>query len=158
MEDKPKPQKRVRRNGRLVKQKKPKSAANATPNVKKVRYVTRTQRNDFFTDPFDKRTLVGKRYDELQVIFTAHLGNDLTEPERQLVDQVARLSILSDALWAELMDDGVITEEGHLSSAFDGWLRTSRDQRSVLQMIGLRRRPKEVQDLSNYIQTQKEQA
>jgi len=153
-----KPQKRVLRDGRLIKQKKPKSKANATPNVKKVRYVTRNKKNDFFTDVFDGRSLIGKRYFELQHVFSAHLGGDanLTEPEKQLVDQVSRLCILSDVLWSELMDDGVVNDEGKLSPAFDGWLRTSRDQRSVLSMIGLKRRQKEVISLTDYIQQQKQ--
>jgi len=150
-----KPQKRVQRNGRLVKLKKPTSAQNAKPKTKKVKYVTRNQRNDFFTDVFDGRTLIGKRYFELQHVFSAHLCHDLTEPERQLVDQVARLCILSDICWAELMDDGVINDEGQLSPAFDGWLRTSRDQRAVLSLLGLKRREKEVVDLAAYIAKQK---
>ena len=153
-----KPEKRVRRNGRLVKQKKPTSAQNAkTP----IHWLVHGQQSPtFFKHPLDKRTALGKEYERTFNSLVNHLGGEdiITEPERALADQCAKYCLLADISWARLMQDGVFDEAGEVNKALESFMATTRSQRDVLRLIGLRRREKPVQDLSSYIEERKDQS
>lgn len=106
-------------------------------------------------DPFDGRTLMAKKYKATVAALHNHLGNDLTLPEQAIVDQAARFALLCDISWGELIRGGMF-KKGKLSTAFEAWIKASKEQRAVLQLLGLKRKEKPVQDLSAYIEDQSE--
>lgn len=127
--------------------KRPDSKGIATPKVK---YVAHGLNSDLLKDPLDGRTRVAKRYKETLAAMHAHLGTDLTLPEQQLVEQVCRLSLLADVSWRDLISRGMLVK-GEVSPVLDAWLKVTKEQRAVLQLLGLKRREKPVADLSSYI-------
>jgi len=146
--------KRVLRGRRKVRQKKPASANNAKP--KKVRLMAHGGDSaSLMQSPLDGRTRLAKKYKATIAAMRAHLGHSLTLPEEQLVEQVARFSLLCDISWRELIRGGML-QNGQLAPAFVAWEKAAKNQRDIFQMLGLKRRQKEIQDLSNYIAEQEQ--
>src|SRR2546426_10884165 len=64
--------------------------------------------------------VVGKAYVARQAALTAHLGGDPTVPQLALVDQAARLWLLSHFAWLEILRSGAF-REGEVRTAFDAY-------------------------------------
>ena len=68
------------------------------------RYPRRTKRTPKKPQPFDKRTLVGRRVVELAATFCARLGEDASDPILQVqVERAARLVAYSEQLSARAL-------------------------------------------------------
>jgi hypothetical protein len=106
---------------------------------------------------FDMRSAVGKAYRACIVELTAHLGGDPTAPQRILLDQAARLSLLCSLASAELARLGAFERSGELRPAFDGYRKAAADLRDVLKMLGLERKEKAVPTLEQYLSERAEE-
>lgn len=142
---------RTRKDGRFVLQKGPDMKKNAKPKVRKVmattsRGVLHPSARKFLKDPLDQRTTVGKHYTAYKTELSAHVGGSPTIVQTELIDQAAKLKVLSAMAWYELMTFGSVSipKKGQMHPAFDGFLRVTRDQRTVLTTLGLRRAAKEI--------------
>lgn len=152
--DKKKPKQRFKRDaqGRRLgrPQKRPDAARNARP-----RRVSITHGGDsrvLLRDPLDRRTRIGKAYRDHCQALSAHVGGEPTRPQAELIDQAARLALLAKIAWAELFRGGVfVNGTGQPAPALETWLKAARDQRAVLQLLGLERRSRDV-TLSEYLQ------
>jgi len=99
----------------------------------------------------DRRSAVGKvhaaRVEELR----AHVGGDPTATQRSLIDQAARLKLLGDICFAELVRVGPLLKNGQPSGPLAGYLKAVREERACLLLLGLERRTRPVPDLSEYL-------
>lgn len=137
-------------------QKRPDAARNAQPRKVLVTHAGGSQA--LLRDPLDRRTRVGKAYRDHCQALAAHVGGDPTRPQAELIDQAARLALLAKIAWAELLRSGVFSGEGgQPAPALETWLKATRDQRAVLQLLGLERRSREL-DLQEYLQQASEGA
>jgi len=132
--------KRMRRNGRLVRVKRSDSAKNARPKVK---FLVHGRHRALLRDPLDARTRVGRAYAAQMVQYRQHLGGDVSVAQEKLIDQAARLGLLADIAWGELIRSGRLIKRGSVNAAFDPFLRASRDLRAILLVLGLKRHAKE---------------
>lgn len=139
---------RRRANGRLVPIKNTASRENAKA-VLTVKHAgnSRTLR----LGRFDLRRTEGRKYRAVVTALTQHLGGPdvLTEPQRQLIDQAARLAIISGLAWDQL-DRGAFRKREPVP-ALNTYKSVIADIRSILSMLGLERRAKDVPDLHDYI-------
>lgn len=136
---------KVRRDKRM---KRPDSARIAKPKVK---YVSHAAGSNLLEDPLDNRTRVGKTYRAQRAALAAHIGGRPTLPQEKLIDQAVRLAMLTDIAWAELMRSKRLVTNGAVHPAFEAFLKTSRDQRAVLIILGLKRQTKNIPDLQEYL-------
>jgi len=132
--------KRRLRDGRLVLQKGPDMRRNAKPKVK---YLVHGSQRGLLRDPLDARTRIAKLYEAQMQAYRQHLGGDVSVAQEKLIDQAARLGLLTDIAWAELMRSGHLIKRGRIDAAFDPFLRASRDLRAILLVLGLKRHAKE---------------
>jgi hypothetical protein len=102
-------------------------------------------------DPLDLRTAVGKAYHAHKAMLRSHVGGDPTPPQEKLIDQAARLAVLSDVAWSELARIGRLIKGDALHPAFEAFLKATREQRDVLRLLGLDRRKKDVPSLHDYL-------
>jgi hypothetical protein len=102
-------------------------------------------------DPLDRRTRVGRAYLGHIAALRAHVGGEaeLTPPLARLVDQAARLALLSDLCWATLASSGPFSSTGDLVPAFAAYERAAAAEQRTLQLLGLDRRAKIVPSLSD---------
>src|SRR5262249_21192885 len=98
---------------------------------------------------FDMRSTVGKAYRARVEALTSHIGGDPSTVQRTLVDQAARLHLLTLQAWDELTRSGAF-HRGMPTPANDAYRRAAADERSVLMILGLERKAKEIQDLADY--------
>lgn len=105
----------------------------------------------FLAAALDERSEVFKLVAERARSFAAQLGNDLTPAQERIVQQAARLSLLSDSTWAAVQIKGLLNEEGARTQAVDSFLKVSRAEREALNAIGLERRQKPLPNLSEYL-------
>jgi hypothetical protein len=140
---------RVRKNGRLLRLKRPDSAKLARP--KKVHITHGAGSRALLKDPLDLRTVVGKAYHGQRSALRAHLGGTPTVPQEKLIDQASRLCVLADIAWGELMRVGRILQGEGLHPAFDAYIKATRDARAVLVTLGLKPHTREVPDLNTYL-------
>jgi len=124
------------------------SAANAKPKVK---FVVHGGLSGLLRDPFDLRTQIGKAYVSYKSALISHLGGEVTTPQGILIDQAARLQLLANTAWSHCHRHRSFREDGSPVPAFDAYIRTLRELRSVLQALGLERREKEIKELADYI-------
>ena len=89
-------------------------------------------------------TRVGKAYHRHMEALRVHVGGDPSLPQVELIDQAARLAILARICWGDAIRNGVIRKDGSLAPALDGFLKATRDQRAVLEILGLKRQAKEL--------------
>ncbi len=127
--------KRRRRNGRLVPVKCSASARNARPKVK---YLVHGSQRRLLRDPLDSRTRVGKAYAAQIAKYRQRLGGDVSVAQEKLIDQAARLGLLTDIAWGELMRTGHLVRKGNVNAALDPFLKASRDLRAILLVLGLK--------------------
>lgn len=145
---------RVRRNGRLMRLKRPDAAKNARP--KKVSITGHGgSSSTLLRDPLDLRTRVGRAYYAEKQGLAIHVGGDPTVPQEKLIDQAARLGVLADIAWGELLRAGMLVIDGKVAPAFEAFIKASRDQRDVLRALGIERRSKPVPTLDDYLRTQR---
>lgn len=133
---------RKRKNGRLVKQKRPDSAGNAKPH--KVSIVHAGGSRALMRDPLDLRTRVGKAYYKHKEMLRAHIGGDPSLPQEALIDQAARLALLEQFTWNQVMSAGVFDKKGALAPAYDAFIKAAREQRQVLVLLGIERKTKQL--------------
>ena len=142
--------KRKRINGQDVIIKRPDAAHNALP---KRQLVTRTSMRKVLKSSIDRRTCFGRayvsRYDEM----VDHLSVIPTPPQRQLIDQCVRLSLMSDMAWGEYLRCSGYVDKTDAVGWFDLFTKASREHRSVLQLLGIERKVKDLPDLSKYVET-----
>lgn len=134
----------------------PKRPDNRAIAKTKLYYVTHGGDSNVLRNPLDGRSPAGKAYKRFCQAMQAHLGGDLSFPEEKLIDQAARFSLLVDIAWRELLDGGVFKKNGELSTAFEAFFKATRNQREVLNLLGLKRREKEIEDLASYLAEQDE--
>ncbi|MBU1222305.1 MAG: hypothetical protein KKA22_04000 [Gammaproteobacteria bacterium] len=128
--------------------KRPDSAALARP--RKIIMVHAGGSAAFRTGIFDGRTKLAKLYKQHVAAIEAHLGGDLTPPQSRLVDQAARLALLTELTWAEIDKHGVF-KDGDVRPAVDSFLRTAQQERDVLRLLGIERRQKAIPSLDEYL-------
>jgi len=104
----------------------------------------------FRTGVFDGRTKLSKLYKQHVAALEVHLGGDLTPPQSRLVDQAARLALLTELIWGEIDKRGVF-KDGDVRPAVDAYLKATQQERDVLRLLGLRRRQKPIPDLDAYL-------
>ncbi|HLE18558.1 MAG TPA: hypothetical protein VI728_09780, partial [Syntrophales bacterium] len=78
--------------------------------IAKTRYIRHGGHSDFLHDPLDGRTTLGRAYQGDIEALTAHLGGQLTLPQRSLIEQATRLSLLASIAWAEILRAGLFSE------------------------------------------------
>jgi hypothetical protein len=102
------------------------------------------------------RSSLGKAFRAHQDSLQQHLGgwDALTVPQRELIDQAARMRLLEGLAWAEVLRTGVIKDNA-LSPAVSAFLKAAGDRRAVLQLLGLERRTKDAQTLAQYLAERK---
>lgn len=105
----------------------------------------------FLKAALDGRSVVTKMVRERAAVFAAQLGNDMTPAQDRIVQQVARLSILSDSTWAAVQQKGLLNDDGARTNALDTFLKVARAEREALNAIGLERRQKPLPDLGTYL-------
>jgi hypothetical protein len=98
---------------------------------------------------FDKRSRFGKLYFAHVEVLENHCGNDLSAPQRRLIDQAARLMLLSQLAWEDMQVHGAI-KDGDIRPAFAAYVKTAKEEREVLSMLGLKRPVKEL-TLQDYL-------
>ena len=103
------------------------------------------------TAPLDGRTAAGRLHASIVAGLVAHVGGEPTLPERELIEQAARLGVVVRMAFAELIDGGRLTTDHGVAPALDAYLRAARDQRALLESLGLARRAKDVPTLSEVL-------
>jgi hypothetical protein len=132
---------------------KPASATNAKP--KKVHIVTgASSRTLRAGGPLDRRTAAYKLERAYVVQVTAHLGGDPTVPQARLIDHAARLRLIAQIAWGELMRTGAF-RNGQPVPALDAFRRVIADERAVLQLIGIERHQFEITDVAAEVARQR---
>jgi len=103
-------------------------------------------------DPLDQRTVAGKFHREHVAMLTSDLGGDLSTAMATLVDQASRLHLIAKLGWNELVRTGLFDRKtGEAKPAYDLYLKTTRDERDVLRLLGLERRARPVPSLQTYL-------
>lgn len=105
----------------------------------------------FRTGVFDGRTKVSKLYKAHVAALEEHLGGELTPPQSRLVDQAARLALLSELIWADIDKHGVF-KNGDARPVVDTYLKATKEERDVLRLLGLQRHRKPLPSLDEYLQ------
>lgn len=127
----------------------PQAAHNARTH--KVAITTGGQSVNLLRAPLDERTRAGKAYRRHVQTLERHLGGDLTAPQSRLVDQAARLALIAELAWAQIRDGGVFNKKGDVRPALDAYHKAIREERAILQLLGIERRQKPLPDLQEYI-------
>ncbi len=134
-----------RKDGKLVRRdKRAKNPASATNGRPKRTYITHGADSALLRDPLDRRSRVGRAYNEHKAALASHLGGDPSTPQLELIDQGARLRVLAAISWSELMRAKKLIKNGTLHPAFEAFLKAARDQRAVLLILGLKRHAREL--------------
>jgi hypothetical protein len=97
-------------------------------------------------------SILGRAYRAEVGALRAHLGEVPTLPQARLIEQGARLHLLASMAWAEVLGAGqLVAPGGHAHPAVDVLLRTLREQRAVLELLGIGRPVKPVPTLDQYL-------
>jgi hypothetical protein len=90
-------------------------------------------------------SILGRAYRAETESLRAHLGTAPTLPQERLIEQGARLHLLASMAWAEVLGAGqLIAPGGHAHPAIDVLLRTLREQRAVLELLGIERHARQI--------------
>lgn len=101
----------------------------------------------------DRRGALGQAYHTELGALQAHVGGEPPLPIARLTEQGALLHLLEAMAWAEVLAAGrLIRTDGTAHPAIDVLLRTMRERREVLKLLGLKRRPKDVPTLQELLQ------
>lgn len=137
---------RTRRDGRLVPVKRADSAGNACP--RKIFPVHAGAAKVLRKGVIDRRGVLGSAFYSELAGLRSHVGGEPSLPQERLTEQGARLHLLEAMAWAEVQGAGrLIRADGTAHPALDVLLRTMRERREVLKLLGLERRAKPVQTL-----------
>jgi hypothetical protein len=138
------------KDGRRVAYKRADARANAMP--RKVFPVHAGAAKVLRKGVIDRRGTLGHAfYGELANLRT-HIGGDPTLPLARLIEQGAMLHLLQAMAWAEVQTAGrLIRTDGTAHPALDVLLRTMRERREVLKLLGLERRAKPIPSLQEYL-------
>ena len=139
---------RKRIDGRDQRAKNSASARNAKP--RKVSLVHGGSSRKALYDPLDKRTVEHRFCFERKQALLAHLAGNATVLAQELVEQEARLAMLARIAWVAIDQGNLLAEDG-LAPAAEAYVRLTREQRAVMQLLGIERRSKPVPDLANYL-------
>jgi hypothetical protein len=142
---------RKRVNGRLMIVKEPTSRTNGKPRKT---FISGHGGNSkaLLRDPLDLRSSVGRAYYAEKQALRVHVGGDPTMPQEKLIDQCARLGVLNNIAWGELMRAGMLVQGDKLVPAFEAYIKAARELRDVLRLLGIERRTKPVPSLSEYLE------
>jgi len=139
---------RKRIGGRDVRIKNTASASNAKP--RKVSLVHGGSSRKALYDPLDKRTVEHRFCFERKQALLAHLAGNATVLEQELVEQEARLAMLARIAWVAIEQGNLLADDG-LAPAAEAYVRLTREQRAVMQLLGIQRRTELVPDLQSYL-------
>jgi hypothetical protein len=101
---------------------------------------------------------VGRAYLARCSALVAHVGGQPSEVQRALIDQAARLHLLANMAYGELLRVGAFKKSGDVRAAFDAYRKAASDERDVLRLIGIERRAAPVPSLQDYLEQRGEQA
>ena len=79
------------------------------------------------------------------------LGEELSALAVGQVDAYVRLEIVSDFLWSNLVDQGVLTGKGRQRAALSAWLQVVDRQHRLAVALGLERRAKRAPQIEDYL-------
>jgi hypothetical protein len=113
------------------------SRRNGTP--KKLFMVTGYNSRALRGQPLHRGSGVGRAYADYLSEYRAHLGNDLSVVQTDLVDQAARLKLVSNLCYAVLMERGLFDKQGNPRPVLGEFRRACAEHRAVLLMLGIRR-------------------
>ena len=132
------------------------SRANATPAVK---YIGQGGYSGLLKDRFDRRSELGRAFVAYKDALLLHLGGEesASTPELILVDMAARCQIMARAASVYIQRNGELRKDGSATPAFDTYSRATRELRSILGDLGLKRRSKDVDDLAAILQEKERQ-
>jgi hypothetical protein len=101
---------------------------------------------------FDLRSSLGKQYRSRVEALVTHLGgaDAVTIPQARLIDQAARLCLLTETAWDELSKTGAF-RNSEPTAALHAFLRLIGEERAVLVTLGLQRREKAIPRLSDVL-------
>lgn len=120
-----------------------KQSAENTRAYKKVFVETGMTSKSLKTGVFDGRTLVGKLFHGVVTELTAHIGGVPTAAQAKLIDQAARLEIITKLSWSKFLDDGnQLVIDGAPAPVLTALIQSQRELRSVLQLLGIDRASK----------------
>src|SRR5436190_23759485 len=122
--------KRRRQGGRLVPVKNGASAGNGRPKKLHISGPGTSSRA-LLQGSFHLGTRLGKTWRDRCAALTAHLGGQPSEAQRILIDHAARLHLLCQFAWAEVLNRGAF-DKGTPRPAVDAFRRAAADEREVL--------------------------
>lgn len=146
---------RRRLNGRLVPVKRTDSARNGRP--RRVFVETGRSSRALLRGALDARSVVGRAYYARLASLRAHVGGEPSVAEARMLDQAARLGLLVDIAWAALVEAQTVLKGNGLHPALEAFLKSARDERAVLSLLGLKRRTRDVPDLQEYLRQKAEE-
>ena len=94
---------------------------------------------------------VGRAYLARYTALVAHVGGAPSEVQRALCDQAARLHLLANLAYAELLRVGAFKPSGDVRAAFDAYRKAASDERDVLKMLGIKAEPAPVPSLADFL-------
>ena len=137
-----------RRDGSRIKR--PDARANARPRKVLIKHGSNS--HALMHAPFDMRSVVGKAYQHRVRELSAHVGGDPNSVQRTLIDHGARLHLLTRMAWRELSEHGAY-RGGAPTPANESYVRAAASERSVLLLLGLERKAREIPDLQDYLRS-----
>lgn len=137
------------KDGRRVPLKRPDARANAMP--RRVFPVHGGAAKVLRHGVLDARSALGRGFFAETTALRSHIGGEPTLPEVRLIEQAGRLHLIGAMAWAELLAAGRLIGKTGAHPAVDVLVRVMREQRAVLELLGLKRRPKDVPDLTTYL-------
>lgn len=130
--------------------KRPDARANATP--RKVFPVHAGAAKVLRKGVIDRRGVLGQAYHGELLALRAHVGDEPSLPQARLIEQGARLHLLEAMAWAEVQASGrLIRTDGTAHPAIDVLLRTMRERREVLKLLGLKRKARDIPTLQDLL-------
>lgn len=139
--------KRRRTGGKDILIKNLASRDNAIP--KRVKLQTGISSSALRRGGIDRRTTEGRLLAADVLALRAHVGGDPSIAQQKLIEDAARLGLIGSIAWQRLMDAGTILRGDGLHPALEAFLKSSRDRRDVLRLLGLNRhtRPIKLSDV-----------
>lgn len=145
--------KRRRTGGKDILIKNLASRDNAIP--KRVKLQTGISSSALRRGLIDRRTAEGRFLAADVLALRAHVGGDPSIAQQKLIEDAARLGLIISIAWQRLMDSGTILRGDGLHPALEAFLKSSRDRRDVLRLLGLNRHTRQIK-LSDVLQGKEE--
>jgi len=74
----------------------------------------------------------------------SHVGGEVTLPQARLIEQAARLRLITAMAWAEVLQAGRLINGEIAHPAIAVLLRAQKEQREVFELLGIKRTAREV--------------